>query len=49
LLFTAYEKGALPLINYLVEMDYWNSILEKRLQAQRDIELAWTELLAWQL
>lgn len=49
LLFTAFEKGALPLINYLVEIDYWTSILEKRIKAQRDIELAWAELTAWQL
>lgn len=49
LLTRAFEKGELPLLNYLLEQDYWTNAYDHRLQAQRDQALAVAELNAWKL
>lgn len=49
LLTRAFEKGELPLLNYLLEQDYWTTAYDRRLQAQRDLALVVAELYAWKL
>lgn len=49
LLTRAFEKGELPLLNYLLEQDYWTNAYDHRLQAQRDLALVVAELNAWKL
>jgi len=49
LLTQAFEKGELPLLNYLLEQDYWTTAYDRRLQARRDLALAEAELNAWKL
>lgn len=49
LLTRAFEKGELPLLNYLLEQDYWTNAYDHRLQAQRDQALVVAELNAWKL
>ena len=49
LLTRAFEKGELPLLNYLLEQDYWTIAYDRRLQAQRDLALVVAELNAWKL
>ena len=46
LLFKAYRNGEISLLNYLLEMEYYFVAYNKRLQAERDLELALAELLA---
>lgn len=38
LLYKAYISGEMPLLNYLLETEYYLSAYEKQLQAQRDLE-----------
>ncbi len=45
----AFEKGELPLLNYLLEQDYWTNAYDRRLQALRDLALVVAELNAWKL
>jgi len=49
LLTRAFEKDELPLLSYLLEQDYWTTAYDRRMQAQRDLALAWAELNAWRL
>ncbi len=49
LLTHAFEKGELPLLNYLLEQDYWTNAYDLRLQAQRDLVMVMAELNAWKL
>lgn len=49
LLTRAFEKGELPLLNYLLEQDYWTNAYDHRLQAQRDLASVVAELNAWKL
>jgi len=49
LLTKAFEKGELPLLNYLLEQDYWTNAYDRRLQAQRDLAMVMAELNAWKL
>lgn len=49
LLTRAFEKGELPLLNYLLEQDYWTNAYDHRLQALRDLALVVAELNAWKL
>lgn len=49
LLTRAFEKGELPLLNYLLEQNYWTNAYDHRLQAQRDQALVVAELNAWKL
>lgn len=44
LLYKAYISGEMPLLNYLLETEYYLSAYEKQLQAQRDLELTLSEL-----
>ncbi|MCD7942229.1 MAG: TolC family protein [Bacteroides intestinalis] len=46
LLFKAYRNGEISLLNYLLEMEYYFVAYNKRLQTERDLELALAELLA---
>ena len=49
LLLKAYQSGEISLLEYLLEMEYHFTALDKRLQAERDLELALAELNAYQL
>jgi len=49
LLTRAFEKGELPLLNYLLEQDYWTTAYDRRLQAQRDLASVVAELNVWKL
>ncbi len=49
LLYKAYTSGEMPLLNYLLETDYYLSAYEKQLQAQRDLELTLSELNGFRL
>ncbi len=49
LLNRAFEKGELPLLNYLLEQDYWTAAYDRRFQAQCDLALVVAELYAWKL
>lgn len=49
LLTRAFERGELPLLNYLLEQDYWTTAYDRRLQARRVLALAEAELNAWKL
>lgn len=49
LLFKAYNKGEIPLLNYLLEIEYYFVAYDKKLQAERDLELALAELNAYSL
>lgn len=49
LLYKAYSSGAMPLLNYLLETEYYLSTYEKQLQAQRDLELTLSELNGFRL
>lgn len=49
LLYKAYISGAMPLLNYLLETEYYLSAYEKQLQAQRDLELTLSELNGFRL
>lgn len=49
LLFKAYSNGEISLLNYLLEVEYYFVAYDKRLQAERDLELALAELNAYSL
>lgn len=49
LLYKAYTSGEIPLLNYLLETDYYLSAYVKQLQAQRDLELTLSELNGFRL
>ena len=49
LLYKAYISGEMPLLNYLLETDYYLSAYVKQLQAQRDLELTLSELNGFRL
>lgn len=49
LLFKAYKSGEISLLNYLLEVEYFFVAYDKRLQAERDLELALAELNAYSL
>lgn len=49
LLFKAYNGGELSLLDYLLEIEYYFDAYDKRLQAERDLELALASLNAYQL
>jgi hypothetical protein len=49
LLYKAYISGEMPLLNYLLETEYYLSAYEKQLQAQRDLELTLSELNGFRL
>lgn len=49
LLFKAYSNGEISLLNYLLEVEYYFVAYDKRLQAERDLELALAELNAYLL
>lgn len=49
LLFKAYNGGELSLLDYLLEIEYYFDAQNKRLQAERDLELALASLNAYQL
>ena len=49
LLYKAYIPGEMPLLNYLLETEYYLSAYEKQLQAQRDLELTLSELNGFRL
>ncbi len=49
LLFKAYNGGELSLLDYLLEIEYYFNAYDKRLQAERDLELALAALNAYQL
>lgn len=49
LLYKAYTSGAMPLLNYLLETDYYLSAYTKQLEARRDLELTLSELNAFNL
>jgi hypothetical protein len=49
LLYKAYISGEMPLLNYLLETEYYLSAYEKHLQAQRDLELTLSELNGFRL
>ncbi len=44
LLYTAFSKGEISLLTYLLEMEYYFTAYDNRLQAQRDLELALARL-----
>lgn len=44
LLYKAYTSGEMPLLNYLLETEYYLSAYAKQLQAQRELELTLSEL-----
>lgn len=49
LLYKAYISGEMPLLNYLLETEYYLSAYEKQLQAQRDLEFTLSELNGFRL
>ena len=49
LLYKAYISGEMPLLNYLLETEYYLSAYEKQSQAQRDLELTLSELNGFRL
>lgn len=49
LLSRVFERGELPLLNYLLEQDYWTSAYNRLLQTKRDLALVVAELNAWKL
>lgn len=49
LLFKAYNKGEISLLNYLLEIEYYFVAYDKKLQAERDLEVALAELNACSL
>ncbi len=49
LLTKAFEKGELPLLNYLLEQNHWFTAYDFLLQVQRDLALIVAELNAWKL
>lgn len=49
LLYKAYTSGEMPLLNYLLETEYYLSAYVKQLQAQRDLELTLSELNGFRL
>lgn len=49
LLYKAFDKGELPLLNYLLEMEYWQGAYEEKLRAERDLQLLFAELVACKL
>lgn len=49
LLYKAYTSGAMPLLNYLLETDYYLSAYTKQLETRRDLELTLSELNAFNL
>lgn len=49
LLFKAYSNGEISLLNYLLEVEYHFVAYSKKLQAERDLELALAELNAYSL
>lgn len=49
LLTRAYECGELPLLNYLLEQDYWTTAIDCRLRTQRELAMTLAELNAWKL
>ncbi len=49
MLYKAFEKGELPLLSYLLEMEYWQEAYEEKLRSERDLHLAWAELEACKL
>lgn len=49
LLYKAFEEGELPLLNYLLEMEYWQEAYEEKLRSERDLHLVWAELEACKL
>lgn len=49
LLFKAYDNGEIPLLNYLLEIEYYFDAYDKQLQAERELALALAELNAYSL
>lgn len=49
LLYKAFDKGELPLLSYLLEMEYWQDAYEEKLRAERDLQLSLAELEACKL
>lgn len=49
LLFKAYNRGEISLLDYLLELEYFFVAYDKLLQAQRDLEFAMAELNAFRL
>ena len=49
LLYKAYISGEMPLLNYLLETEYYLSAYEKQLQAQRDLDVTLSELNGFRL
>jgi|GEM_PF-4001129 len=49
LLYMAFDKGELPLLNYLLEMEYWQDAYEEKLRAERDLQRSFAELEACKL
>jgi cobalt-zinc-cadmium efflux system outer membrane protein len=49
LLFKAYNRGEISLLNYLLELEYFFVAYDKLLQVQRDLEFAMAELNAFRL
>ena len=49
LLYKAFERGEIPLLDYLLEQEYWQEAYGEKLQAERDLHLHLAELEAFKL
>lgn len=49
LLYKAFEKGEIPLLDYLLEQEFWQEAYEEKLQEERDLHLLLAELEACKL
>lgn len=49
LLLAAYEKGQLTLLDYLIEMDYYYTCMQRQAEAEKELAHAWAQLTAYQL